>query len=255
MATHAWNYNDQGSWKDLPDCQAAGKRQSPIDIITSVSEKDKSLGPVRFHGNFDKYTGTWTNNGHSLQFEPQFGAGSTPFIEIPNAVEHPIYDLKQFHFHWGSKKGEGSEHCVDSQSSDAELHFVHKKRAISATTDADHLTVLGVLLVSDPHLPMTGIWEKLKHVPKFQETITLEDVNVKELIPSTRSYWHYEGSLTTPPCSEIVQWFVFMQKISIPEAVLQEWRRLPQDAQGNPLMQNHRHIQDLNDRKVVAYLQ
>ena len=71
--------------------------------------------------------GTWTNNGHSLQFTPSNTRGMTV------NVHGGTYELLQFHFHWGQYDYEGSEHRVNGKQYSGEMHFVHKTTARDAT--------------------------------------------------------------------------------------------------------------------------
>lgn len=72
-------------------------------------------------------------------------------------------------------------------------------------------------------------------------------VTLDHLLPANKTYWHYSGSLTTPPCSEVVQWYVFSQHLIVPDEVIQKWSTLPSES---VLPSNYRNVQQLNGRNV-----
>ncbi|CAI8044532.1 Carbonic anhydrase 1 [Geodia barretti] len=78
-------------------------------------------------------------------------------------------------------------------------------------------------------------------------------VNFYDLLPSDRSYYYYEGSLTTPNCSEVVQWFLLKETISIPSAYLAQLREVEENEEGDRLTFNYRNTQDLAGRQVSRY--
>ena len=74
-----------------------------------------------------------------------------------------------------------------------------------------------------------------------------------DLFPNNHDYYYYEGSLTTPDCNETVQWFVYKNLIEVPQAYLQDLRRIKRDASGNLLTFNFRDTQRLNNRQVLSF--
>lgn len=233
----AWNYDSQESWADIPNCHAGGRRQSPINIVTK--EAVNLSTSLTFEGNYKSHSGIWTNTGNSLQFTPDFEA------DIPSIKwKEGQYFLKQFHFHWAINPGEGSEHLVNGQAQDSELHFVHKKH------DGDQIAVLGIMLQSSKDdSQCSDVWKQLQAVPQYGESIQLHNVSVEDLLPVNKSFWHYEGSLTTPPCDETVQWFVFKEVLLIPQGIFQAWSKTP-SATGTPILYNFRKTQPINGRQV-----
>ncbi|CAO2610314.1 Carbonic anhydrase 7 [Lemmus lemmus] len=161
-----------------------------------------------------------TNNGHSVQVD--FNDSDDRTVVTGGPLEGP-YRLKQLHFHWGKKHDVGSEHTVDGKSFPSELHLVHwnaKKYSTfgEAAAAPDGLAVVGVFLeVGGGASGQRRVWEL--HVP-----LVLEDTkaqfnyfNPKCLLPTSRHYWTYPGSLTTPPLSESVTWIVLREPIRISE--------------------------------------
>ncbi|MBW7897422.1 Carbonic anhydrase precursor [Candidatus Brocadiaceae bacterium B188] len=168
-----------------------GERQSPIGI--SITEK----GPLESI-NFYYYPAPLKiiNNGYTIQIK--YGSGS--YITVGNTR----YELMQFHFH------HPSELIINGQSYPMEAHLVHKA--------ADgKLAVIGVLMKEDKGNDfIKTLW---KHFPKEGENEVVsigQKIDANQLLPANViKYYHYSGSLTTPPCSEIVNWFILKTPITI----------------------------------------
>ena len=76
---------------------------------------------------------------------------------------------------------------------------------------------------------------------------------MEDLFPKNHDYYYYEGSLTTPGCDEIVQWFVFKNTIQVPLAYLEDLRNIEMDEDGNLLTFNFRDTQNHNNRPVLCF--
>ena len=131
------------------------------------------------------------------------------------------------HAHWGDKAGVGSEHTVDGAPYDAELHIVHYNTKYANPAQAfnkdDGLAVLGVFInVGKEHSEFQKLCKRFKDIEDPFDVAELEEeVNPLHFLPSSRSYFTYAGSLTTPPLHESVTWLVFQQHIEMsPEQVL-----------------------------------
>lgn len=246
-ATYTWTYSDQDAWKSVSAWDCNGTSQSPIDIDTDDLNTNNSLIDLSLT-NFDQsFSGNFTNTGHSVQF--------TPDSDLDTAViENHLgtYELQQFHFHWGSTSSRGSEHTIDGGRYSGELHFVTRKTT-GDSTDYDAYTVMGVLLESDSSLSVTGSWLELyNNIPTdYGDVNSISDLDVTEFLPSSMTYYHYEGSLTTPACSEVVQWFVLKNPVSVPSDFLDALRTTVNDEDGDTLTTNYRDTQDLNSREVM----
>lgn len=244
-AVGTFSYTDQGAWGG--SCQS-GTRQSPIDI-TSAAVKDNDDLITLDLVDWDKNrTGTFRNTGSSVKFEQYDSESSASTIN-----HRGTYVLKQFHLHWGDADNNGSEHLVDGKATSAEIHFVHLKRNEPAdSTAGDAYAVVGVRAVVDKD-ENTSVWRELNvgRVQGFEDYINAT-VRFIDLLPVNRSYFYYEGSLTTPNCSEVVQWFLLQNTISIPQAYLEQLRTIKNKA-GESLTFNFRETQALNDRTVSQY--
>jgi len=222
-----WSYQGRTGpmmWGKLSPAYRAcskGQQQSPVDIRRA--HLDKALKPIEFH-----YLGgpvTIENNGHSV--EVQVNPGS--YI----VVDGMRYNLVQVHFH------HPSEHTINGDLSDMEIHLVHRSAE-------GKLAVLAVLLSENadfPNATLATLWAHMPAQPGQSEKIT-DMVNPGGLIPRDRGYWTYTGSLTTPPCTEGVQWFVFEQSISI--------SRSQYNTFANLYKMNSRPTQDLHGRQIEA---
>jgi carbonic anhydrase len=169
---------------------ATGGQQSPIDVAGPISARQPALKI-----NWSKRPDTIVNNGHTIQLD--FAEGDT--LHIGNRV----YTLKQFHFH------HPSEHLVEGKRFAMEAHFVH--------AGPDGLGVLGVLMVAGT--PNRTFRKIVSTMPREEGAPVPADPAIEpaRLLPSERSYYHYEGSLTTPPCSESVDWIVLTHPIEVGE--------------------------------------
>ena len=232
-----WGYevkNGPAVWAELsPEyilC-GVGKHQSPIDLVNPTPVK---LSPITY----EYYRTTDLNIRHT---------GHTIEVASPEGnwivVDDTRYQLLQFHFH------APSEHTVAGQPFDMEMHLVHK-------SEAGSLAVVGLLIKSGSHnAAFDPVWAHLPAVPG--ETRHIEQVNVdlhlmlsangqvsnKAVQPFSNAY-RYDGSLTTPPCSEDVKWIVLTTPIEISEAQIAAFKAIIHD--------NNRPVQPLNGRELLV---
>ena len=163
----------------------SGVNQSPIDISKTFAAE---LEPLEF--NYDSASTMIVNNGHTVQIN--VGPGSWL------RAEGEDFQLVQFHFH------SPSEHQFDGELFPLEGHFVHQNASGA-------LAVVGVLFRSgERNTDLARIGAEAPEVIDQPETIDL-DIAGLNLYRSHKSYYRYNGSLTTPPCSEGVQWFVLKE--------------------------------------------
>jgi carbonic anhydrase len=207
-------------WGDLsPDfvpC-GAGCRQSPIDL-PDASPAGATLPTFRY----EACTLDVVNNGRSIQQDVAGGGGIT--------IDGERHDLVQFHFH------APAEHTVAGRRLDMEAHLVHRGAA-------GGIAVVGVLLhEGDENAFLRPLWERMPSRPGERVADAGIGLDVTGLLPADRACWTYEGSLTTPPCTEDVRWFVFRQPVSLSAGQLRTFRALYDG--------NARPVQPLNDRVV-----
>jgi carbonic anhydrase len=194
-----WSYEGESGpehWGDLsPDFAAcaAGVEQSPIDIPVGAPV---NLADIAF--SYQPSAVNIFNNGHTIQVNYDQGSSIT--------LDGSTYYLAQFHFH------AASEHAVGGAHDPLELHLVHRNAQ-------GGLAVVGVLLKAGA--------ENAAYAPVFQNLPPQESqptpvagatVDASKLLPAQRTYWRYNGSLTTPPCTEGVKWLVMNTPVELSDA-------------------------------------
>jgi carbonic anhydrase len=208
-----------------------GMMQSPINIVP-----DKALA-ANFSPLWFKYRPTALtieNTGHYVEV-PYESPSSLTIGSQPTDV----YQLVQFHFH------APSEHTINGVRYDAELHLVHTN-AIGETV------VIGVLLKSSPEgLPIFDTI--MANAPTSPGEIELhEEINVLDLLPSLKGFYRYAGSLTTPACSEGVQWFLMKDPVPItPRALFKLHSVISLFPNYGGYPNNNRPVTNLNGRSVL----
>ena len=209
------------NWAALSEEYSAcgdGKQQSPIDI-TEYEEGD--AGPISFSYSADATS--VRNEGKAVHID--YAPGSTM------GVGPRIFELKSAHIH------SPSEHLIDGVSFGAELHLVH--------ADADgQLAVAGQLFTLGE--PSSVVQAILDAAPAAGETVSAGDtLNAGGYAPGERGYYRYDGSLTTPPCSEPVAWHVLRETKTVSAQQVADLQALS----GGP---NNRPVQPTGDRVVTV---
>ncbi|MNQ02735.1 Carbonic anhydrase precursor [compost metagenome] len=221
--TH-WNYEGETGpdhWSEMDKNDCGGKLQSPIDIVET--ETDKFLKPIEFHYNQKTKIHDVINNGHTIQFDFEPG----DYI----VVNGEQYELKQFHFH------ESAEHTIKGVRYPLEIHMVHKNKdgkfAVVSIMAQENKKSNETFEFLDQYLPT-----------KTNDTVKVNnDFNINKVLPQNKSYYTYWGSLTTPPCTESVQWFIFKAPIEVSIKMITDLKKIM------PL-NNFRNVQELNGRKI-----
>ena len=216
-----WSYEGEGAperWSELSGeykACGAGSQQSPLNLDSHVPSllNDMAVSwrpaPVEV-----------ANNGHTIQ------ANATPGSWTDLGGKR--FELLQFHFH------HPSEHQVDGRPYSMEVHFVHKSAE-------GGLAVLGVFLTPGAeHAELAKVWSRMP--PQAgQKAPTTGPVDVRLMLPASRACYRYEGSLTTPPCSEIVDWVVFRDPIEVSAGQIAQFARL-YPANARPVQPHHRRF-------------
>ena len=190
-------------------------------------------------------SGTLDNLGYTVTFRPKPSSVTT----LQTHTGEYVFD--NFHYHWGERAGCGSEHLIDGKQYDLEIHFVFKKVNNTNPNAGDAISVIGIFGEIDNSAEVSGIWKQVTptKVLPYNSVGEIDDVIYSNLLPGSRDYFHYKGSLTTPGYDEVVQWFVLREPIPVPALYFDQLRDI-QDAQGNKIAKNYRELQDLNGRVV-----
>ena len=142
---------------------------------------------------------------------------------------------------------------MDGTRYSGELHFVHRK-AETPDDPGNLYTAVGVLLEADPSIDIADtVWAKFADIPPYNSDTKLGEIVLKDMLPTNLSYFYYNGSLTTPLCSEVVQWSLLRYNVSVPEAFFDALRQTPKDSNGTALEENYRDDQYLNGRQVYSF--
>jgi carbonic anhydrase len=188
-----WDYtgpNGAHSWPRLsPDYAACGgARQSPVDLGGAMPLRQEAL---ELH--WAAFDGDLAHNGHTLQAAPrQKDAGYL-------TLDGKRFDFRQFHFH------HPSEHAIAGKRWPLELHAVHQ--ASDGT-----LAVIGILF--RPGRENDVLATILSAMPSHGQTRPApKPLDLTQVLPRNAATFSYAGSLTTPPCSEIVSWIVFRDPV------------------------------------------
>ena len=197
----------------------AGIHQSPIDIVNPTPVE---LPPIIF--NYRPTSLNIHNTGNTIEVTYQNGS----WIE----VDKTKYHLLQFHFH------APSEHTVTGNLYDMEGHFVHK-------SEDGTLAVIGVLIRrGSVNTAFNTFWHRMPSVPGESVQDNSVVLNASDLLPSIKHTYRYEGSLTTPPCSEGVKWFVLTTPIEMSHSQIAAFKAI--------LYGNNRPVQPLNGRELLV---
>ncbi|SFL40465.1 carbonic anhydrase [Nitrosomonas aestuarii] len=237
-----WNHEEQAHWGAIEDTSqtevplmypyaecSIGKHQSPIDFAAAEINNEKKLNELRIWYDID-IAPIFFNSGHGVQVNTS--------LDYRGEIEvgEESYPLIQFHFH------EPSEHVVGDKKFDAELHYVHVRE------DGKILVLAVVIEEGKESTTFQTILDNTPGNGGDQNENTGIKIDPASLLPS--SYHHrgdffsITGSLTTPPCSEGVAWYVLPEPITISTAQLEQLKRF--------YTSNARQPQDLNGRVVLT---
>ncbi len=232
--TNEWGYDNFGGpscWNDVCcGTGCTGNQQSPINIVGAVPKTD-APELLLFGGETKTII---VNKGHTIEFEQEPGS----FLEF-GLTENGLpnqFTLGQFHFH------AQSEHEVGGAHAPLEAHLVCRN------VWKNEYIVLGVMFEEGDSNPLLA--QFVDHLPTSKEQPPYENedliYNPFELLPGNLSHFSYSGSLTTPPCSEVVHWMVMENKVQATAAEIAAFTEL--------LHHNYRPVQPLNGR-VINHVQ
>ncbi len=230
-----WGYEGENGptmWASLSPVYAAcgeGKSQSPINIVKTDTKGgarwklDYKTTSLRIAHN--EHMEDIIDNGHTIQITVDEGSTFT--------FGDKTYSLKQFHFHTPS------EHTIDGEHAPMEMHMVHQ-------SEDGSLAVVGVLF-KEGAVPNENFAKIVANLPNAKgESKHITDINLelKVHLPNDNYAYHYVGSLTTPPCSEGVQWLVLRDPVSLTTEQIAAF--------SSRIGPNNRPTQPVNDRTVMV---
>jgi len=196
---------------------SAGHEQSPIDIGRTFHAS--SAAPRMLYGPAPLKV---VNNGHTVQVN--FDPGSTL------VTDGKTYTLVQVHFH------SPSEHRIEGKTYPMEAHLVHR-------AEDGSLAVVAVLLAEGAaNAFLDRIWPGLPAEVGREAQVPEVSVDAADLVPERSGFLYYEGSLTTPPCTEGVRWFVMDSPGTVSKVQVDRFRALEHE--------NARPVQSLGGRQV-----
>ena len=219
---HAAHWEYEGAmgpenWgKEFPTC-GKGRSQAPLNIKGPFEKVRFSVAPDYKQGQLKI-----VNNGHTIQVNVPVGSKIR--------IDGRAYDLLQFHFH------RPSEEHIDGKPSAMVVHFVHKNLE-------GELAVLAVMLREGNENP--GIKTLWTHAPPKEGPEVVPDgvmFNPANLLPREMDFFHYDGSLTTPPCTEKVKFFILKSQVNIAKEQVSDF----------PFKMNARPIQPPNGRPIYS---
>ncbi|KAM9307865.1 carbonic anhydrase 1-like [Gastrophryne carolinensis] len=259
MSAPDWGYeahNGPDQWcKRYPI--AEGNFQSPIDIKTKDAKSDKSLQSLSINYNPSSIKSV-VNIGHSFQVISDDKENISVVQKGPLSAK---YCLNQFHFHWGPSNDAGSEHTVDGKQYSAELHLVHWNSEkyssfAEASKNLDGCAVLTVFLqTGGAHPGLQKVVDSLSLIKTKGKQASFTNFDPSSLLPASKDYWTYIGSLTHPPLLECVTWIIFREPISASPEQLNHFRSLLSSGESEnecPILTNYRPTQPLKGREVRA---
>jgi len=215
----------QNRWAALSPCYELcrdGREQSPVDLAGAIFTP--GLEPLVFHY-ATSATVTVTSDGHTIKATVPSGSQF--------AIGPDFYNLKEFHFHWGS------EHRLDGTQTPLEMHLVNESTTGRAAA-------VGVFIVRDPRNVENPELAKLWQILDRPMPVPVENINIQALLPSDLASIRYTGSLTTPACKEAgLVWTVLHTPIFASQGQIDRFqRRFPTSNSRQPL-------KDLNGRRVL----
>lgn len=207
---------------------AIGTKQTPVDI--SVTKKEPILNGLAF--NWKPFAADFYNTGHAIQVQPV----DPKVYKGTTKVGKDIYPLLQAHLHTPS------EHTLNGKKFEGEIHFVNIR-------NDGRITVVGLLIEPGAFNPQIQLMldntinkpDEKTHNPT---SIVFEP---KKLLPKgvgSGKFYTYSGSLTTPPCTEGVNWYVYEKPITMSAEQLAKLKSFYEG--------NDRHLQSLNGRELVT---
>ncbi|HDH11926.1 MAG TPA: carbonic anhydrase family protein [Nitrospirae bacterium] len=211
-----WGYSGHegpAHWGDLSaeySICGSGKNQSPINL-TGMIEAD--LPAINF--NYKNSSLEVVNNGHTIQ--ANYAGGSTI------RIDGKTFKLIQFHFHTPS------ENNIEGKSFPMEAHLVH------ADNDGNLAVVSVMFTKGKANLSVGKVWEHMPKKAGKTNTVSGTSINIMDMLPKNKAYYRFNGSLTTPPCTEGVRWFVLKDSVQVSADQVKEFHSVMHHDNNRPI--------------------
>ncbi len=220
-----WGYTGNKGpehWGDLSEKFAicsSGKNQSPINLAGMI---EADLEDIKF--NYKKTSLKVVHNGHTIKVKYDEGSSIR--------IDDRKFKLLQFHFH------SPSENHIEGRSFPMEAHLVHE--------DKDgNLAVIAVMFTKGKGNPLIKtVWEHMPAEAGSRVSKPKKAINVMDMLPENKAYYRFNGSLTTPPCTEGVRWLVLKDPVRVSNHQVKKFRSVM-------LHDTNRPIQRRNARPVL----
>jgi len=216
-----WSYSGEGApanWGKLDTkfhtC-SEGVNQSPINLTAFTKSE---LAEIPF--NYKASSTEILNNGHTVQVN--FEEGSS--IEVDGIK----FELKQFHFHTPS------ENNINGTSFPLEAHFVH------ASKDGELAVVALMFEEGEENKILAKLWNKMPMKAGEKHELKLSDAT--DFLPKEKDYYRFNGSLTTPPCTEGVRWIVLKKTTTLSKAQQEVFLKVLGHANNRPIQKTNARL-------------
>ncbi|XP_024946140.1 carbonic anhydrase 1 [Cephus cinctus] len=251
------SHNGPHTWKKTYP-HSGGSNQSPINITSRSAIVVQLSEPLKWSGyRTQPVFMTMANDGNSVSVCGFWPRGIQPCIQGGSLCS--AYDCHSMVFHWGPSDNEGSEHTIDYVRYPMEMQMVHLRRGVNENRTNIMDTRESILIISyffeitnvdNPYLDhvITNLWRVTNpgtrvYIPPFP----LEWI----FPPFEKNYYSYSGSLTQPPCSEVVIWIIQPETIAVSSSQVAQFRKIC--STDGPMRLNSRPVQKLNDRDVYFH--
>ncbi|KAM6153820.1 carbonic anhydrase-related protein 11 isoform 2-T2 [Erethizon dorsatum] len=265
-----WSYKDnlQGNFVPGPpfwglvnaawSLCAVGKRQSPVDVELKRVLYDPFLPPLRLSTGGEKLRGTLYNTGRHVSFLP----APRPVVNVSGGPLLYSHRLSELRLLFGARDGAGSEHQINHQGFSAEVQLIHFNQELygnlsAASRGPNGLAILSLFVnvagSSNPFLSHLLNRDTITRISYKNDAYFLQDLSLELLFPEFFGFITYQGSLSTPPCSETVTWILIDRPLNITSLQMHSLRLLSQNPPSQifqSLSGNGRPLQPLAHRAL-----